>query len=97
MQKYNRFNSDVNSTDQSVNFNIYKVNGGFENYRKHFERSLPLNKFDLELLGMSGAYLNQREVIGKFSLVQGTYVVIASRYEADTEGEFLLRVLTQVY
>jgi len=97
MQKYSRFINSVNSIDQSVNFTVCKVIGGFERYKKYFEQSKPINKSDLELIGMSGAYLNQREVIGKFTLSAGTYVVIPSRYEADTEGEFLVRILTQVF
>ena len=97
MQKYNRLTSSIDSNDQSVNFTICKVTGGFEKYKKYFEQSNLVSKSDLELIGMSGAYLNQREVIGKFFLSPGTYVVIPSRYEADTEGEFIVRVLTQVY
>jgi len=100
MQKYSRqkraaFN--INSAEEYIQFGVYKVIGGLEKYRKYFEKSKPVSNIDLELIGSSGIYLNQREVTGKFSLPAGSYLVIPSCFDSDIEGEFLIRIFTAIY
>lgn len=42
-----------------------------------------------------GAYINKREVTGRFRVKPGNYVLIPSTYEADREGQFLIRIFSE--
>ena len=42
-----------------------------------------------------GAYINKREVTGRFRVKPGNYVLIPSTYEAEKEGQFLVRIFTE--
>ena len=100
LQKYNRQKRvayGISQADEFIKFAVYKVIGGLVKYRQYFEKSKPVSKADLELVGSSGVYLNQREVTGRFSLSAGVYLVIPSCYDSDVEGEFLIRIFTSIY
>ena len=43
----------------------------------------------------SGAYINKREVTGRFRVQPGNYILIPSIYESDREGTFLIRIFTE--
>ena len=43
----------------------------------------------------SGAYINKREVTSRFRVKPGQYLLIPSTYDADREGQFLLRIFTE--
>ena len=40
-------------------------------------------------------FINAREVVNKFDLKQGRYVVIPSTYEPQTPGHFMMRIFTE--
>lgn len=40
-------------------------------------------------------FINAREVVNKFELKRGRYVVVPSTYEPNKAGSFLLRVFTE--
>lgn len=42
-----------------------------------------------------GPYINKREVTGRFRVKPGHYILIPSTYEADREGQFLIRIFTE--
>lgn len=42
-----------------------------------------------------GAYINKREVTGRFRVKPGNYILIPSTYESDKEGQFLVRIFTE--
>jgi hypothetical protein len=44
---------------------------------------------------LSGAYINKREVTGRFRVKPGNYILIPSTYEQDKEGQFLVRIFTE--
>jgi hypothetical protein len=44
---------------------------------------------------IAGAYINKREVTGRFRVKPGNYILIPSTYEQDKEGEFLVRIFTE--
>ena len=100
MQKYSRQKRvafSIQSADEYIQFGLYKVIGGEKVYLKYFEQTKSVKNIDLEFIGSSGLYLNQREVSAKFSLSAGVYIVIPSTYHSEIEGEFLIRVFTQIY
>jgi len=43
----------------------------------------------------SGAYINKREVTGRFRVKPGNYILIPSTYEQDKEGQFLVRIFSE--
>ena len=43
----------------------------------------------------SKAFVNLREVSGRFKLPPGTYVIVPSSFHPDEESEFILRVFTE--
>lgn len=45
-------------------------------------------------VGRSPAFINLREVTGRFRVPPGEYVVVPSTYEPNEEGEFMLRIYT---
>ena len=59
---------------------------------------LPLNKdFILKnpIQAKSDMFTNKSEVVGRFQLKPGNYVVIPSTFKSRVEGEFLLRIFTE--
>ena len=48
-----------------------------------------------QAVGTSGSYINYREVFGRFTLSQGSYVVIPATFLPNIEAEFLLRIFSQ--
>ena len=40
-------------------------------------------------------FINAREVVNKFHLKKGRYVVVPSTYEQSKAGQFLLRIFTE--
>ena len=40
----------------------------------------------------SPAYINKREISGRFKFIPGTYVFVPSTFAPNQEGEFLLRI-----
>lgn len=42
-----------------------------------------------------GAYINKREVTGRFRVQPGNYILIPSTYEQNKEGEFLVRIFSE--
>ena len=44
----------------------------------------------------SGKYVNKKQVTKRFTVRPGVYVLIPSTYDPNEEGEFLLRVFTEI-
>lgn len=59
------------------------------------ENNTKLTSQDLELVGKSGTYMNNREVTKRFEVQSGYYVVIPSTYESDVNSKFMLRIYTE--
>ena len=71
---------------------------GFIVYKLEEESELPLNMDYFRYhasVARSKSFINLREVVGRFKLEPGTYIVIPSTFEPDQEGDFLLRVFSE--
>lgn len=44
--------------------------------------------------GRSPAFINLREVTGRFRVPPGEYVIVPTTYEPNEEGDFMLRIYT---
>jgi hypothetical protein len=49
----------------------------------------------LDYIGDSGEYLNEREVVMRFRVPPGNYVVIPSTFDEDKNCKFMLRIFTE--
>ena len=49
----------------------------------------------VEMIASSGPYMNKREVTCRCMLRAGSYVIVASCYDSDVEGEFIVRLFTE--
>lgn len=98
MQKYTRQKRvalQVESAEEYIQYRIYKVKDN-DAYFKSLARGDNLDSRYLERVASSGAYINKREVTARFQLTQGAYVVIPSIYDENTEGEFMVRIFTEM-
>ena len=82
-----------------MNCNIYSP--GFVIYNLQ-DKIQPGRKLDEEFFNYtkstarSRSFLNTREVSGRFRLEPGHYAVIPSTFRPGDEGDFLLRVFTEI-
>jgi len=90
MQKYRRELKHAGMENLAVGFAVYEANGtsgcldtGFFAQTKSCARS--------------PAFINLREVTGRFRVPPGDYVIVPSTYEPDQEGDFMLRIYTNGY
>ena len=66
------------------------------------DKALPGQKLEEEFFNYtksrarSRSFLNTREVSGRFRLEHGHYAVIPSTFRPGDEGDFLLRVFTEI-
>jgi hypothetical protein len=85
----------VDSAEEHRQFRLFKVRDQ-EKFFRFLAEGEPIPSRYMERIGSSGDYLNKREVTRRFSLTQGAYVIIPSCYENDKEGEFLVRIFTEM-
>ena len=71
---------------------------GFAIYRLDTEEQVPLERDFFRYnasCARSPTFINLREVVARFYLDPGTYVVIPSTFEPDQEADFLLRIFSE--
>lgn len=47
--------------------------------------------------GTSGSFTNAREVMKRFDLAPGQYIIVPCSFKPGEEGDFLLRIFTESY
>lgn len=97
MQKYTREKRTENHgriSEDFIQFRVYKVRNP-NDLMKSIQTGEKLQGQQLERIGNSGDYINKREVVGRFRLSPGYYMIIPSLFEANKSGHFLLRVFTE--
>ena len=98
MQKYTREKRTQNGgriSEDFIQFRIYRVKK-LEDLQRSMQTGEKLNGRHFERIGNSGDYINKREVVSRFRLQPGYYIIIPSLFEANVSGHFLLRVFTEV-
>ena len=69
---------------------------GGSQYDLDVPNNLGANNHDIHFsCARSKAFVNLREVSGRFKLPPGTYVIVPSSFHPDQESEFILRVFTE--
>ncbi|CAD5234502.1 unnamed protein product [Bursaphelenchus xylophilus] len=87
MQKYRRELKNAGQENLAIGFAIYDANG----YSGRLDTEYFANN---KSCGRSPAFINLREVSGRFRVPPGEYVIVPSTYEPNEEGDFMLRVYT---
>ena len=98
MQKYTREKRTENHgqiSEDFIQFRVYRVKSSSD-LMKSIQTGEKLQGQQLERVGNSGDYINKREVVGRFRISQGYYMIIPSLFEANRPGHFLLRIFTEV-
>ena len=67
-----------------------------DTFNQHMSSGKSLDSIHLQKINSSGPYINKREITRRFSLEPGAYIIIPSTYEETIEGEFMLRVFTEI-
>ena len=82
------------SCEEFVQFRLYRILNlaDVEAAKKTGKR---LYASQLERVGVSGPYINLREVTHRFRTPPGDYLIIPSCYDAGISGQFLLRLYTE--
>uniref|UniRef100_A0A914H1V6 Calpain catalytic domain-containing protein n=1 Tax=Globodera rostochiensis TaxID=31243 RepID=A0A914H1V6_GLORO len=86
MQKYRRELKNAGIENLAIGFAVYEAGGGGRLGTEHFANT--------KSCARSPAFINLREVTGRFRMPPGDYVVVPSTYEPDEEGDFMLRIFT---
>ncbi len=97
MQKYTREERLLHKgepCEDFIQFRMYRIldDKDAEQAKKTGQR---LYANQLERCGMSGPYINSREVTKRFRTAPGNYLIIPSCYTTSGQGEFLLRIYTE--
>ncbi|XP_059481918.1 calpain-B isoform X3 [Neocloeon triangulifer] len=91
MQKNRRSQRKMGAECLTIGFALYKLDNP-ENQPK----PLPLDFFKYNAsVARSKSFINLREVSERFKLPPGTYCIVPSTFDANEEGEFLLRVFSE--
>ncbi|XP_059488829.1 calpain-A-like [Neocloeon triangulifer] len=91
MQKNRRVQRKMGAQCLNIGFVLYQLDEA-----SSLIKPLP-DKFFLDNVSTRRcrAFVNQREVTERFSLVPGTYCIVPSTFDPHEEGEFLLRIFSE--
>jgi calpain len=88
LQKYRRELKSHGVETLAIGFALYEIRGGVR-------RKLDTEFFaNTKSCGRSPAFINLREVTGRFRVPPGEYVIVPSTYEPNEEADFMLRIFT---
>uniref|UniRef100_A0A915PM08 Calpain catalytic domain-containing protein n=1 Tax=Setaria digitata TaxID=48799 RepID=A0A915PM08_9BILA len=89
LQKNRREMKSRGVDNLAIGFAVYEVN---EIYG-HLDRSFFASH---KSCARSAAFINLREITGRFRLPPGNYIIVPSTFEPGEEGEYMLRMYTNV-
>ena len=97
MQKYTREKRTQNNgriSEDFIQFRLFRVRDTAD-VVKSVKTGQKFQGEQLERVGNSGDYINKREVVARFRLKPGFYVVVPSLFQANVAGHFMLRTFTE--
>ncbi len=99
MQKYTREKRTENYgriSEDFIQFRLYRIRN-VEDIKQSMKTGQKFRGEQLERVGNSGDYINKREVVARFRLKPGFYVIIPSLFQANVAGHFMLRTYTEQF
>jgi len=94
LQKDRRKLKLLGKDNLTIGFAIYKVDSDAKQYIVNGRLSKDFFLYN-KMVAKSDSFVNAREVVGRFSLDPGNYVVIPSTFYPHEEGQFLLRMVSE--
>lgn len=97
MQKYTRekrLQTYGQPAEEFMQFRLFKVINPTDALES-IESGKKLVAHQLERVDNSGDYINKRDVVKRFRVPPGDYLIIPSLYEPYKEGQFLLRIFSE--
>lgn len=99
MQKYTREKRTQNGgqiSEDFIQFRVYRVRNA-DDVQKCIQTGQKFTGQQLDRIGNSGDYINKREVVARFRLSPGFYIVVPSLFQLNNPGHFMLRVFTEEF
>jgi hypothetical protein len=96
-QKDTRVGRSLGKKPLTIGFAIYQVTDDYKQ-KTGYQSGHPLDqKFFLtrKMTAKSPSYINSREIVGRFKLLPGEYVIVPSSFNANEQGNFMLRIYTE--
>ncbi|KAL7069749.1 hypothetical protein ACQ4LE_011145 [Meloidogyne hapla] len=87
MQKYRRELKHTGVENLAIGFAVYETSGTDGKLSTEFFANT-------KSCARSPAFINLREITGRFRMPAGDYVIVPSTYEPGQEGDFMLRIFT---
>lgn len=97
MQKHTRENRSKQygqNAEEFIQFRFYRIKND-DDAEKAKTNGIRLYAGQLERIGVSGKYINTREITKRFRVEPGNYLIVPSCYDANRKGDFLLRLFTE--
>lgn len=97
MQKYTRekrYETYGQQAEQFMQFRLFRVISSLD-AEESVRTGKKLVANQLERVDNSGDYVNKRDVVKRFRVPPGDYLIIPSLYEPNKEGKFLLRIFSE--
>jgi hypothetical protein len=97
LQKYTRqkrFQTNGQPAEDFIQFRLFHIRNA-QDADEAAQTGKKLMPDQLERVDNSGDYVNRRDVVKRFRLPLGDYLIIPSIYEAHKEGKFLLRIFSE--
>lgn len=97
MQKYTREKRLLNNgrpAEEFMQFRLFRILNE-NDVREAMQTGKKLIGNQLERVDNSGDYVNKRDIVKRFRVLPGDYLIVPSLYEANKEGQFLLKIFSE--
>eukprot|EP00794_Sanderia_malayensis_P020343 gene20343-22346_t len=94
MQKDRRQMKLLGQENLTIGFAIYKIDEDSKQYMTNGRLNKEFFLYN-KMTDKSDSFVNSREIVGRFSLDPGEYVVVPSTFYPQEEGKFLLRMFSE--
>ncbi|XP_063728233.1 calpain-B-like isoform X2 [Symsagittifera roscoffensis] len=96
-QKGTRTGRSLGKKPLTIGFAIYEISEEYKKKSGYVAGTDLEKKFFLtrKMTEKSPSYINSREIVGRYKLKPGDYVIVPSTFEANEQGNFMLRIYTE--